>query len=43
MQKNVHFYLTYALSMNVAMASDKAEKVVWANQYPEDLTESEQH
>jgi hypothetical protein len=43
MQKDVHFYLTYLLSINVEIPHDDAEKIAWANQYTDDLTEAELH
>jgi len=43
MQKDVHFYLTYALCMRVEMPPDDAEKIAWANQYTDDLTEADLH
>lgn len=41
MQKEVHFYLTYALSMKVGIPASDAEKIAWANQYTDDLAEAD--
>ena len=41
MQKDVHFYLTYALSMEIGLSTEDAEKIAWANQYTNDLTETD--
>jgi len=43
MQKDVHFYLTYALATNIGICSNEAEKIAWANQYTDDLTEADLH
>lgn len=43
MQKDVHFYLTYALARKAGIASDDAEKIAWADQYTDDLTKAELH
>ena len=43
MQKDVHFYLTYALSRKAGMSAKDAEKIAWANQYTDDLTEADLH
>jgi len=43
MQKDVHFYLTYALSRKVGIPANDAEKIAWANQYTDDLTEADLH
>ena len=43
MQKDVHFYLTYLLSVKVGMSQNDAEIIAWANQYTDDLTEAELH
>lgn len=43
MQKDVHFYLTYLLSIKVEIPHGTAEKIAWANQYTDDLTEAELH
>jgi len=43
MQKDIHFYLTYALAMKIGMPAAKAEKVAWADQYTDDLTAADLH
>jgi hypothetical protein len=43
MQKDVHFYLTYLLSIKAEIPHESAEKIAWANQYTDDLTEAELH
>lgn len=43
MQKDVHFYLTYVLARKVGIGVGDAKKVAWADQYTDDLTESELH
>jgi hypothetical protein len=40
MQKDVHFYLTDLLCVRVGVARKNAEKIAWANQYTDELTES---
>ena len=41
MQKDVHFYLTYALAMKIGIPPDSAEKIAWADQYTDDLTKAD--
>ncbi|MCK4857715.1 MAG: hypothetical protein KAT58_07100 [candidate division Zixibacteria bacterium] len=41
MQKDVHFYLTYALAMKIGLSVNDAETIAWANQYTDDLTEAD--
>ncbi len=41
MQKDVHFYLTYLLTIKAGISHNEAEKIAWANQYTDDLTEAE--
>jgi len=43
MQKDVHFYLTYALARNVGISDNDAEVIAWADQYTDDLTEADLH
>jgi len=43
MQKDVHFYLTYALSRKVGIPDNDAQKIAWADQYTDDLTEADLH
>ena len=40
MQKDIHFYLTYLLCVRVGVSRKNAEKIAWANQYTDELTES---
>ena len=41
MQKDVHFYLTYLLAVKVGVEDEDAEKIAWADQYTDDLTEAD--
>jgi len=41
MQKDVHFYLTYLLAVKVGVEDEEAEKIAWADQYTDDLTEAD--
>lgn len=41
MQKDVHFYLTYALASRAGLTPDDAAKIAWANQHTDDLTKAE--
>lgn len=43
MQKDVHFYLTYALARRVGIAAEAAETVAWANQFTDELTDPDLH
>lgn len=43
MQKDVHFYLTYALAQKAGISRNDAVKIAWADQYTDDLTEAELH
>jgi hypothetical protein len=43
MQKDVHFYLTYALAMKVGVPAKDAEIIAWADQYTDDLTVADLH
>ena len=43
MQKDVHFYLTYLLSIKAGIKHAKAEIIAWANQYTDELTVAELH
>ena len=40
MQKDTHFYLTYALARRVGIGTDDAEIIAWADQYTDDMTEN---
>lgn len=43
MQKDVQFYLTYALCKQIGLSGTNAEKIAWANQYTNNLTEADLH
>jgi hypothetical protein len=43
MQKDMHFYLTYALAMNLGVPAKDAEIIAWADQYTDDLTSADLH
>lgn len=43
MQKDVHFYLTYAVARHVGIGPQKAKEIAWADQYTDDLTKTELH
>ena len=43
MQKDIHFYLTYALALKAGVPAAEAEKVAWADQYTDDLTQADLH
>ena len=43
MQKDVHFCVTYALARKAGLPAEDAEKLAWADQYTDDLTESDLH
>lgn len=43
MQKDIHFYLTYLLSIKAGISPEKAEQIAWANQYTDDLTDAQLH
>lgn len=43
MQKDVHFYLTYALARQIGVPARQAEAVAWADQYTDDVKEAELH
>lgn len=43
MQKEVHFYLTYALARKVGISDNEAKILSWADQYTDDLTEADLH
>jgi len=43
MQKDVHFYLTYALATKAGIGGPLAEKIAWADQFVDDLTAAELH
>lgn len=43
MQKDVHFYLTYALAKKAGGSDNIAEKIAWADQYTDDLNEPDEH
>jgi len=41
MQKDVHFYVTYALARSAAIKAQEAKEIAWADQYTDDLTDAE--
>jgi hypothetical protein len=43
MQKDTHFYLTYALARRVGIEPDEALKIAWANQYTDDCKKPRLH
>ena len=43
MQKDVHFYLTYALARKVGIDADLAAKLAWADQFTDELVKAEAH
>ncbi|MFC1724560.1 DUF6765 family protein [candidate division KSB1 bacterium] len=43
MQKDIHFYLTFALAKKAGISEESAQKIAWANQYTDDMTEPEEH
>jgi hypothetical protein len=43
MQKDMHFYLTYTLARKLKIDNADAEKIAWADQYTDDLTEADLH
>jgi hypothetical protein len=40
MQKDIHFYLTYALAKKAGIDVEVAEKIAWANQHTDELTKA---
>lgn len=43
MQKDIHFYTTYALARKAGVAAAIAEKIAWADQYTDDLKDAKLH
>lgn len=43
MQKDIHFYLTYALARHAGVLHATAERIAWANQYTDEMEEAELH
>ncbi len=41
MQKDFHFYVTYALARGAGIGAKAAQEIAWANQYTDDLTEAQ--
>ncbi len=39
MQKDVHFYMTYALAIGAGLPVIRAERIAWADQFVDDLTD----
>lgn len=43
MQKDTHFYLTYAIARQIGIDKDVAERIAWADQFTDELTEGDIH
>lgn len=43
MQKDIHFYVTYVLARKLGLPAQGAEQIAWADQFTDDLTESDLH
>ncbi len=43
MQKDIHFYLTYALGRKLGMSPEEIETVAWADQFTDELTQPGLH
>lgn len=43
MQKDIHFYLTYALGRSLGIQTQDIELIAWANQFTDELTQPEAH
>ncbi len=43
MQKDIHFYLTYALAVKAGLSIETVRKIAWACQYVDDMTKAELH
>ncbi|HUW62568.1 MAG TPA: DUF6765 family protein [Candidatus Bathyarchaeia archaeon] len=43
MQKDVHFYLTYALARKAGLNVDTAKRIAWADQYTDEMTKPDVH
>lgn len=43
MQKDIHFYLTYALGRKLGMSAEEIEPIAWADQFTDELTQPELH
>lgn len=43
MQKDIHFYLTYALAREIGISNKEAELIAWADQFTDDLTTADIH
>lgn len=43
MQKDVHFYLTYAIGLRIGLPEPLSRKIAWANQYTDDNVKAELH
>jgi hypothetical protein len=41
MQKDFHFYLTYALSRKAGIPAKDSKVIAWANQYTDELTKAD--
>jgi hypothetical protein len=43
MQKDVHFYMTYALARKAGLDAQAAQHIAWANQYTDEMTKPDVH
>ena len=43
MQKDIHFYATYALARRIGVGRAEAEQVAWADQYADEMTRPDLH
>ncbi len=43
MQKDIHFYLTYALGLKMGIEASEVERIAWADQFTDELTQPELH
>lgn len=43
MQKDFHFYLTYALARKVGICAETAERIAWADQHTDEMTKADLH
>jgi hypothetical protein len=43
MQKDVHFYVTYAVARKAGLPAKDAEVLAWADQFTDDLTAPDLH
>jgi len=43
MQKDIHFYLTYALARKCGIPAETAERIAWADQHTDEMTKADLH